>query len=128
MLPFETHFRSKPELGVLYRYEDQRYAASLNEYDEPCGVGELKIHLRIYPIKKITNCGVWIEDYSDKGRFVNLEKNKKFACVTQNQAMESFIARKERQISILTHQLTQAKEAIQKAKKHDGEINFWFAK
>lgn len=109
MNPFET----KESLGTLYRYEDRVYAPSLNEYDETSGPGRLDVSLRIYKIIKKTSCGVRIDDYSEKGRFVNLQSNKKFGCLTKEDALQSFVARKKRQAGILQHQLNRAIEAYQ---------------
>lgn len=46
-------------------------------------------------------------------RFVLLESRKRFACPTKEEALESFIARKEKQISIYNSKLKRAKESLE---------------
>lgn len=92
----------------FYRYEDRRYASMLNEYDEPMGRGRMQIDLRKFRVVKETPCGVRL----DIGRFVNTSSRKKFACATEDEAMESFKARKRRQASIYAARLADAEEAL----------------
>lgn len=108
----------------LYRYREQRYAGSVDE----CGnciprSGNMRVHLEKYSIVKETKCGVWIDvSYSLYGvgdivplsncKFVNLKCRKKYGCLTIEEAKESFIARKNRQIRILSYQLEDAQEAL----------------
>ena len=103
---------------VLYRYVDVRYAAPLDEWDNPCGKGSLDIQLKTYQIFKRTPKGAWIYLYSSWGnkKFVNLTSRKKFACETKEGAMESYIARKECQIRILSSQLEDAQTFLRIAK------------
>lgn len=101
-----------------YRYEDVQYAASLNEYDEPVGQGALRVKLRRYRVLKRTPKGVWLEyGYGNHGRFVLTEARKRFACPTEEQAMESFIARKERQAKIYSAKLKRAELALKAAQR-----------
>lgn len=112
----------------LYRYTDIKYAPSLNEWDEPEGRGTVGITLRKYPILAKTPKGAWIEmgyhfadDITDKmvvhKRFVLLTANKRFACPTEKEALESLIARKQRQIRILDNLKEDARLTICLAKK-----------
>jgi len=112
------------ENKYLYRYESYRNV-SCDEYDTVYR-GSMKMKLYTYNIIKETKCGCWIftgyhlvnrilesKDVSKEyQKFVNLTCNKKFACRTIEDAKESFIARKKRQIRILTSQLDDAKEAL----------------
>lgn len=91
-----------------YRYEDVRYAAPLDEYDEPSGPGRLSVELRKYAVVKHTPCGVRL----DIGCFVSKTSKKRFAHATLEEARESFIARKERQASIYQARVNRADEAI----------------
>lgn len=86
-----------------YRFEDVQYAASLNEYDEPCGPGRLAVELRKYKVLRSTPKGVWLDVYTVQ-RFVLKDANKRFACPTEAEAMDSFIARKKAQLRILNAQ------------------------
>ena len=68
-----------------------------------------------YRIIRRTKQGVWINNYG-KEKFVLLSARKKFASETQADALISFIARKHRQIKILSSQLDFAKEGLTFAK------------
>jgi len=83
---------------VVYRYNDR----------------DNEIRLETFRVLSHTKCGIWIDYYRTR-KFINLEKNKKFACVTFEDALDSFIKRKERQLSILTNQLNTAKNSLKKA-------------
>ena len=94
---------------IWHRYEDVRYASSsYDEFGEPYGRGRLSVEHRTYRVEKITPCGVRL----DNGRFVNASSRKKFACATEQEAMESFKARKRRQASIYAARLNDAEEAL----------------
>lgn len=54
-------------------------------------------------VTKTTPKGVWLGD-----RFVLRDVRKRFACPTLHEALESFVARKDRQIRILSNQLSSA--------------------
>ena len=90
-------------IGKAYRYVDILYGDDCHTY--------VRVYLHDYPIIKETPKGIWINDWSKK-RFVNLNARKKFACLTKEDALISFKARKERQIRILESQLRHAKEAL----------------
>lgn len=112
---------------VLYRYEDRTYSRGVNEFDDPLPGYTLRVELYEYPIVKRTPKGAWIytglcfpmpldlEDRKEQ-RFVCLTRRKKYACETKEDAMESFRARKQRQISILRAQLQHAKNALEASK------------
>ncbi len=91
-----------------YRFEDVVYAPMLSEYDEWVGPGRLVVVLRRYRVVKVTPCGVWL----DIGRFVKTAARKRFACPTEAEARESFLARKQRQLSILQAQASRVERAI----------------
>lgn len=91
-----------------YRYEDQRYAAPFNEYDEPQGVGRREVVLQCYNVLRRTPKGFWVDLGCGEKRIVNLEASKKFACLTKEDAMKSYIARKKRQVRLLSSQLRDA--------------------
>lgn len=100
-----------------YRYEEVRYSAGVDEFDNPLGKGHLELHLRELPVIKTTPKGVWIELYGhsiryDSKRFVLLNARKRYACPTKEAALESFIARKQRQERILKSQLDDVYEAL----------------
>jgi hypothetical protein len=90
-----------------YRYQD-----SLGGDDWGTHVS---VHLFEYTVVKETPKGVWLAlfEFSSLKRFVLLDARKKFACPTKEEAMESFLARKRKQVKILSNQLRHVKEAIQ---------------
>ena len=104
----------------LYRYQEQSYSNGVDQFDNPLPGYKLKIELHTYRIIRETPKGVWINDYG-KDRFVLLTAKKKFACRTKEEALESFIARKNRQIGILSAQLEKAKLAKRFAKNNQIE-------
>lgn len=114
---------------IFYRYNEIHYAPPLNEWESPIGEGKVAIYLVEYKVIKHTKCGVWIQGSHDlerytlveRKRFVLLSARKKFACPTIEEAKESFIARKKRQIKILKSQLRKAESALYQANNLSGE-------
>ena len=99
-------------MEYLYRFEAVHYSPGCDEYGDVLdGQGPIELYLRTYKVLKETPCGAWI-DVNFERKFVNLKANKKFACVTEKDAKISFIARKRRQIRILTNQLEDAKAEL----------------
>lgn len=127
-------FNESPINEYWYRYEDVRYAAPVNEYDEPVGLGTLKVNLREFPVMRHTPKGVWLGGASNFGnyeRFVCHEWTKKFACPTIEEAQVSFLARKSRQMRIYKARLRDAElasklmESIQQTGKQELEELRW---
>jgi len=90
----------------LYRYD-------LSEID-------YDYHLNVYKylIHSETPCGVWIYSgefarWKGKLRFVNLSAKKRWACPTIEEAKESYIRRKQRQIVLLRSQLENSKVGLE---------------
>lgn len=72
-----------------------------NAYED----GNIKLTAYHYPIVKRTRCGVWIELWrGGKRKFVNLERIKKWASPTMEEARDAFYRRKSRQMTILSRQ------------------------
>jgi hypothetical protein len=97
---------TKPALGValdgfLYRYQEMRWIED-----------RLSLVLNKFPIRKQTPCGVQIDVFGRR-RFVNLGSKKRYACPTEAEALESYRARKRRQIGILRYRLAEAEAALQ---------------
>ena len=107
----------------LYRYEDIQYAPSLDEWDNPVGRGHTDVYLRSYKVIKETPKGFWIDMDMDglalterpNKKFVLARAKKKFACQTEEEAMESFLYRKMRQLDILKEKQRQVDSAIRRA-------------
>ena len=85
------------------------------------------LYLYSLPVLKQTPRGFWVEDHGalrrNKRRFVLENSRKKYAATTPKLALESFIAKKESQIGILTAQLEGAKEALKAALQLQKENN-----
>ena len=89
-------------MNKLYRYEDRHYY-----------YGGARVDLLEFEVIKETSSGVWIKSpYYSKNKWVNLKARKKFACPTVEEALESYLMRKKRQIRILKGQLSRAKSAL----------------
>jgi hypothetical protein len=109
-------------MKCLYRYESRANATfaqdMCGEYTSHVLYRTTNLYLTEYRIIRETPKGVWIEFYDNpkKEKFVLLTARKQFACRTKQEALKSFIARKNKQIRILTAQLENAKEALRIAK------------
>jgi hypothetical protein len=101
-----------------HRFSEQKFASPLNEFDEPCGRGTIELVHETYPVIKHTKCGAWLKLGDGSHRFVNKTSRKRFACPTIEEALESFIRRKQRQITIYSNRAYDAEIALQKAKNH----------
>ena len=64
-----------------------------------------------YKIIRGTPCGVWIQ-HGQSRKFVLLDASKKFACETVESAIESFKARKARQLRIMEARIRSIKETV----------------
>lgn len=96
-----------------YRYTDGRYASTLDEYERPVGGGRAFLHLHTFPVIRETPKGVWIELWPHGPlRFVLRGARKRFACPTQEEALESLRARKTRQQQILAAQLRHVADVL----------------
>lgn len=115
----------EPLKGVMaYRYEDQMYAGvsispSGSESYYPIGP---KIELREYPVIEFTPKGFWIPDWRQSflntgsgNRWIGNFWHKKFACLSKEEALKSFKARKRRQISLYRSKLSIAEKALLEA-------------
>jgi hypothetical protein len=114
---------SKPQVGdTWYRYEDLRHA-DVNEFDD-IGPTYVKLHVRTYKVSKVTPKGVWLSYFHIGGicRFVLLEARKRFAHPTKEDALESFKARKAKQIRILEKQLEHVRSAVWQAHREEREL------
>ena len=85
---------------VLYRFSEVMFTDS-----------KLMLSKHEYPVVSVTPTGAWIDVFGRK-RFVKLNARKRYACPTEVEALESFRARKRRQIRILKHNLAAAEAAL----------------
>lgn len=85
----------------FYRYED-----IVTDLDE------VQIRLRTFQLIKETPFGYWIAYVRGRKKWMKKLSHRKYACLTKVEAMESFIARKKKQILILKAQLNVAEIAL----------------
>lgn len=98
---------------IFYRYMDR-----------PTYLGGRTLDLMKFYAVRETPCGYWIVDEYEydfelefaKKRWVSKTGRKRFAYPTPEEALTSFIARKEKQVKILSAQLIGAKDALRLGK------------
>lgn len=83
----------------FYRYENVRF------------VDRVRVQEIVYDLVKETPKGYWIDWWGDK-KWVSKTTKKRWAYPTREEAKTNFIARKNRQIEILTDKLKDAKDAL----------------
>jgi hypothetical protein len=99
-----------------YRYEDHMCAGSPDQFDN-YGPSTVHVTLRKFKVLKHTKTGVQLDIYYGERRFTKRNAFRRWACPTIDEALESFIARKERQIFIYRNKINNAQDAIIKAKR-----------
>ncbi len=87
---------------VLWRCEAKRYSVVIDADADLYGVSDPQIELTWWHARR-TPKGAWVCN-----RFVLLTARKKWAANSEAEAIESFIARRQKQIRILTKQLQRA--------------------
>lgn len=113
--------RVHPEINnfkeYLYRYEE-RVTVSIYGGDR-----RVNLELNKYEILRKTKCGVWISGPGYRDRFVDTRSTtrKKFACITEEEALASYMARRSCQIRILEARLRTAKVGMQLAMDKDSK-------
>ncbi|UPT95468.1 hypothetical protein J4G48_0040655 [Bradyrhizobium barranii subsp. apii] len=88
---------------VLWRCEAKRYSVCVDPDRDVYGTTPPKLEMWWWEIDRVTPKGAWV-----CGRFVLLSATKRWACPTEEEALESFMARKRKQIRILSHRLKEA--------------------
>ena len=99
---------------TFYRYEDLLVSAGVDEFDNPLGPAQVRVYLHQFQVIRVTPKGVWIDGWFSK-RFVLNEARKRYALPTKDEALQSFLARKERQASIYQTRVSRADQAIKAA-------------
>ena len=97
-----------------YRYVETMRSSGLDESGLIAGSPDVRIDVEAYPVLRRTPKGVWIR-YALQEKFILDTAKKKFAHSTPELALESFIARKTRQIKLLESQMSKARRALQLA-------------
>jgi len=106
---------------TFYRYDDSPDV----DFSEITTVA--KVHLIEFEMLWATPCGWWIREKQQcfdggfvpayKKRWVSNYAKKRYAYPTKDEALESFVARKRRQVKILRFQLAVAESALAQAVK-----------
>ena len=98
-----------------YRYVDHFYASG----NEDWGFATVhNIKLLEFDVTKETLHGFWINPYPyiyQPKKFVRINAKKQFACLSKEDALESYKRRKKQQIRILENKLGFAKIGLTKA-------------
>jgi len=83
--------------------------------------------LREYSILRETKGGKWIRDWDNTEHWVSNYSKKRFAYPTKKEALINFIKRTERHIMLVKGNLERAKEALDRAKvkqrEMEGKVN-----
>lgn len=106
MIPAHVKYpRGRPpaDVPVLWRCEARRYSYCIDPDADRYGVTDPQLEMWWWEIERRTPKGAWVV-----GRFVLLTATKRWACPTEEEALESFIARKRKQIRILSTHLSRA--------------------
>jgi hypothetical protein len=101
-------------LGVMYRV-DADWRAGYDPYDDD-GWKTLPATLegftaRAFTVTRVTPKGKWIDAHGER-KFILNDARKRYACETLELAVESFKARKRRQIALLAAQLRRAEAEL----------------
>ncbi len=92
-------------------------------YDDSSWADGTELFLREFETVKETECGHWVKevrfgyvDEDEKSRFVLKLSKKRLCYLTKEEALKSYMKRKERQILIQTGQINKAKRMLGIAK------------
>lgn len=111
---------SESEVEYWWRAEDITYAPSPDEYGDRHGPGTRDIYFNSFRVLKHTPKGVWVlrdaffcvgDDFEDapKSFVLKAQGGKRLCHPTKEDALVSYIARKERQARILEARLSSAR-------------------
>jgi len=102
---------------VWYRYEAVLTSSGVDEFDEPVGPGFMALHSHKYDVVKVTPKGVRISFFGGVARLVLHNHVKKYAHPSREEALKSFICRKNSQKGILLCQISRCEEAKRNAER-----------
>lgn len=104
------------EQQFWYRFDDRRWAEGYHdEFGEWQSTGtRVTVDESKFRVLKTTPRGVWLDDFG-RQRFVRQDARKRFACPTRGEALESFRARKKRQLSIMKARVALIERALAEA-------------
>lgn len=98
---------------VWWRFYDGLESAGVDEFDNPLGPPRVRLYVRKFIVTKVTPKGVRLND----GGLVLNHWRRKYANPTKALARESFLARKEKQLSFLYTQSGHIRTAMELAKQ-----------
>ena len=129
LLPDQPNYMMPPDpyegKDILYRYDYYNVGHGVDQFDEPYDGHTTKLRLTKHFVNRRTRQGAWIPWFGRKNdeRFVLLSAVKKFACNSEVEALESFIARKKKQLYIMQCRIVDIEIALKQAEKLIGEDN-----
>lgn len=93
---------------------ENRIVGSVDEFGDISSVYTVQLYLHKFEVIKKTPKGVWIRDYSIKGKqfILSSPDGKRFAYLNIEDSIRGFIKRKQRQIQILSTKLADTKMAL----------------
>lgn len=104
-----------------YRYDYYLTAPAVDEFERRCGESTVHLRLQHYEVLRHTPKGVWLLLPDGYKRFVLREVNRRFACPTKEEALESFLARKRRQRTIYRTRIRHIEAAMNLAARNEVE-------
>ncbi|HTS04767.1 MAG TPA: hypothetical protein VMP68_04225 [Candidatus Eisenbacteria bacterium] len=94
-----------------YRYEAKRNGFWDNDNDHFEFTG-MRLVMFEYSVAKTTPKGVWLQESINHKRFVLRDARKRYACPTKKEALESFLARKQKHLRIERQRVQEIEESI----------------
>lgn len=99
-------------MTVWYRLVERVYATPADENGNPTpGIGRIEVLTQELEVLKETRKGVWLRTYYGEQRWVSRHSRKRYACPTFEEAVDSFMARKQRQRRMLSYRLEVSRRA-----------------
>lgn len=98
----------------FYRYYNQNCSNGVDQFDNPYPGHTVTIGVLRFPVIRYTPKGVWLETFNGN-RFVLLTAYKKFACPTKEEALQSFISRKNREYTLYRNRMEDIERALELA-------------
>ena len=98
---------------VLWRCEDKVYSVVIDAEAEIFGTSTPRLEMWWHPVARWTPKGAWVS-----GKFVLLTAEKKWACRTEEEAIESLRQRRLKQARILRKRLEQAEFVLKLIEHH----------
>ena len=99
----------------LYRFHEQQWSSGWDDEGDNFHrsiVPKVTLEKYVYDVKRETPKGCWIVTHYGLEKWVSNNTTKRYAYPTRAQALNGFIARKRKQIEILTKNLKVAKIAL----------------